>query len=618
MRSENEQIHYRAKFRLSPYSTTTPSIVDAYRQIYTWVRDKEQRKRHEQSAFEFLSSNKNIAFDYIFGNLNSPVGYSGGMTTGSRVSICTRAAFDDKRGKIPVAWAFEYDEPDSHYPFRHWHTCIGLETAEDDSCLVNIKVTYATLPDYVGWPLPEPDLNIPRIAKVLFSLPNHQACVGETVVNTSCTRLTFENFDVEFSDNLLSSQRELPLILITSDDTGRYPVKDPGKLANNLMGLANVFAADESDGRLKSKLFNLFLYDTPAYRYNCPKSSLRIYQPNINLSDEEDARRHLCIRRDRLSEYGNKTSTILNRSLGRSFLRGRGDIVDTSDIAWYKSRQSIGALRSRMAEMKRHAENETVAEAKRTEALAASYSQEAMDNLKELLSKETADRQLWEGLANDYADSNAAYEQRIEQLENSLLELDESENTIANLKYRLQEALERADRSEKQVATLRAEACFVEGLEAFPRTLEDELKFAANLWPSRIFVLPEAYDSARRYDFADLDEEWQILKSVATVMWQLKFGERPTAGDLYSEFRNQTSFDAAPTETKLTKNDTELMRLRQRTYNGKQVCILPHIKGNGRNRRDPFRLHFCFDDEAKLIVIGHCGSHLPTSGTARQ
>ena len=44
----------------------------------------------------------------------------------------------------------------------------------------------------------------------------------------------------------------------------------------------------------------------------------------------------------------------------------------------------------------------------------------------------------------------------------------------------------------------------------------------------------------------------------------------------------------------------ELIQLRQRAYNGKQVCILPHIKGNGRNRRDPFRLHFCFDDEARL------------------
>ena len=60
MRSENEQIHYRAKFRLSPYSTTTPSIVDAYRQIYTWVRDKEQRKRHEQSAFEFYQAIKTL------------------------------------------------------------------------------------------------------------------------------------------------------------------------------------------------------------------------------------------------------------------------------------------------------------------------------------------------------------------------------------------------------------------------------------------------------------------------------------------------------------------------------------------------------------------------------
>lgn len=60
------------------------------------------------------------------------------------------------------------------------------------------------------------------------------------------------------------------------------------------------------------------------------------------------------------------------------------------------------------------------------------------------------------------------------------------------------------------------------------------------------------------------------------------------------------------------------MWLRQRTHKGNQICILLYVKGNGRNRRDPFRLHFCFDNEAQLIVIEHCGSHLPTSGTARQ
>lgn len=34
------------------------------------------------------------------------------------------------------------------------------------------------------------------------------------------------------------------------------------------------------------------------------------------------------------------------------------------------------------------------------------------------------------------------------------------------------------------------------------------------------------------------------------------------------------------------------MQLRQRIYKGNQICILPHVKGDGRNCRNPFRLHF--------------------------
>ena len=616
MRSENEQVHYRAKFRLLPYATSEPSIVDIYKQVYVWVRGKEEHRHHSESAFDYLLHNKNVASDFIFGNMSYPVGYSGGMTTGNRSSICTCAAFTTKQDKIPAVWAFEYDEPDGRNSFRHWHTCIGLETSDDDSCIVNIKVTYATLPGYVGWPLPEPDPNIPRIAKALFSLPNHQACVGETIVKTGCTHLTCDNFDSDFIDNLLSPQRELPLILITSDEHGHYPVDNPDDLADSLMGLANVYALDESDGSLKGKLFNLFPFDKPAYRYNCPRSSLRIYQPNVNLEDESDANRHLYIRCNKLNQYGRKLSNVLNRSLARSFLRGRGDIVDTSDINWYKTRQSIGSLRSRMADMKRRAADAKKTETERKEMLAASYSQKAMDDLKSLLSRETSDRKLWEELANDYADSNTAYEQRIEQLESDLTSLQESENTIASLNYRLQEAQERADRFEQDVNALKKETSYIEAMDSLPRTLEDELKFAAGLWQTRIVVLPKAYESAKRYAFADLDEEWRIIKSVATVMWQLKFSDRP-ATNIYGEFRDQTSFDAAATETKLTKNNTELMRYRYCTYKGKQICILPHVKGNGHNRRDPFRLHFYFDEADRLIVIGHCGSHLPTSGTVR-
>lgn len=85
MRSENEQIHYRAKFRLSPYTTTTPSIVDAYRQIYAWVRDKEQRKRHEQSAFEFCRAIKTLPPILYLETSAIPLAILESMTTGSRV-----------------------------------------------------------------------------------------------------------------------------------------------------------------------------------------------------------------------------------------------------------------------------------------------------------------------------------------------------------------------------------------------------------------------------------------------------------------------------------------------------------------------------------------------------
>lgn len=54
MRSENEQIHYRAKFRLSPYSTTTPSIVDAYRQIYTGCATKRSASAMSRAPLSFI------------------------------------------------------------------------------------------------------------------------------------------------------------------------------------------------------------------------------------------------------------------------------------------------------------------------------------------------------------------------------------------------------------------------------------------------------------------------------------------------------------------------------------------------------------------------------------
>ena len=63
-----------------------------------------------------------------------------------------------------------------------------------------------------------------------------------------------------------------------------------------------------------------------------------------------------------------------------------------------------------------------------------------------------------------------------------------------------------------------------------------------------------------------------------------------------------------------TKSDKKLRRLRRVKYRGTEVDISAHVKCNGRGR-SYMRIHFYVDRERKLIVIGHCGDHLKTSGT---
>ena len=113
-----------------------------------------------------------------------------------------------------------------------------------------------------------------------------------------------------------------------------------------------------------------------------------------------------------------------------------------------------------------------------------------------------------------------------------------------------------------------------------------------------------------------MDDEFIILRSIPTVLWELYFGEKPSIG-VCDDYRDATGFEIALTERSQTKDDSGLMKLRKRSYRGKTISIVPHIKGRDASKRNSFRVHYYVDKERKLIVIGHCGCHLKTSGTRR-
>lgn len=621
MRIESEQVHYRTRFELCPYDTTTPAIVPALRIIYKWVYQKE-RKRKGENIFEVLRSQEAMEA-FIFHDLAYPCDYHGGLNNRLGPAICVATVPGDKPRSLR-AWALEYDEADARRPERHWHTRIGLSTTADGTCIVNAKVTHYIVPGYFGTPLPEPHANIPNFIKELIGLKAYQCCIGETVVRRDALALGRMTFTPEFTENLLSPDREIPLVLITSDREGKMPVKEVGRLTSALLGLANVYTLDMSVNANRKSLNGLL-----SARGTCPglatsSSRLRIFPPHTDLESPASAAASRFYSKEAMDKWpgGQLAFTdMLNRSFARGYAKTDDDVLEMADIdlllqriASERARAGIRELRAKIGKAKTVATlplNADEASLKDAEKRFERMTREARE-MNERLEEQ-------EQLIELYEEENERVMRQNRALEERMRELESDKSQLETLRYRLVEAQGRADEKAAEAARLKDEAASLEKIDHFPTSLVEELELAGRLWPERIVVLPEAVKSAATYRYFDLDEEWRILRAVATVLWDIYFGDGDSS-DIDEEFKRRTGFTHTFRESGATNASPALVKLRRRSYKGSEIDITPHIKGSGRrdsSKLHPFRLHYHADSEGKKIVIGHCGEHLDTAGTPR-
>lgn len=621
MRIESEQVHYRTRFELCPYDTTTPAIVPALRIIYKWVYQKE-RKRKGENIFEVLRSQEAMEA-FIFHDLAYPCDYHGGLNNRLGPAICVATVPGDKPRSLR-AWALEYDEADARRPERHWHTRIGLSTTADGTCIVNAKVTHYIVPGYFGTPLPESHANIPNFIKELIGLKAYQCCIGETVVRRDALALGRMTFTPEFTENLLSPDREIPLVLITSDKEGKMPVKEVGRLTSALLGLANVYTLDMSVNANRKSLNGLL-----SARGTCPgwatsSSRLRIFPPHTDLESPASASASRFYSKEAMDKWpgGQLAFTdMLNRSFARGYAKTDDDVLEMADIdlllqriASERARAGIRELRAKIGKAKTVAAlplNADEASLKDAEKRFERMTREASE-MNERLEEQ-------EQLIELYEEENERVMRQNRALEERMRELESDKSQLETLRYRLVEAQGRADEKAAEAARLKDEAASLEKIDHFPTSLVEELELARRLWPDRIVVLPEAVRSAAAYRYCDLDEEWRILRAVATVLWDIYFGDGDSS-DIDEEFKRRTGFTHTFRESGATNASPALVKLRRRSYKGSEIDITPHIKGSGRrdsSKLHPFRLHYHADAEGKKIVIGHCGEHLDTAGTPR-
>lgn len=621
MRIESEQVHYRTRFELCPYDTTTPAIVPALRIIYKWVYQKE-RKRKGENIFEVLRSQEAMEA-FIFHDLAYPCDYHGGLNNRLGPAICVATVPGDKPRSLR-AWALEYDEADARRPERHWHTRIGLSTTADGTCIVNAKVTHYIVPGYFGTPLPEPHANIPNFIKELIGLKAYQCCIGETVVRRDALALGRKTFTPEFTENLLSPDREIPLVLITSDREGKMPVKEVGRLTSALLGLANVYTLDMSVNANRKSINGLL-----SARGTCPgwatsSSRLRIFPPHTDLESPASASASRFYSKEAMDKWPGGPlafTDMLNRSFARGYAKTDDDVLEMADIdlllqriASERARAGIRELRARIGKAKTVAAlplNADEASLKDAEKRFERMTREARE-MNERLEEQ-------EQLIELYEEENERAMRQNRALEERMRELESDKSQLETLRYRLVEAQGRADEKAAEAARLKDEAAALEKIDHFPTSLVEELELAGRLWSERIVVLTEAVKSAATYRYCDLDEEWRILRAVATVLWDIYFGDGDSS-DIDEEFKRRTGFTHTFRESGATNASPALVKLRRRSYKGSEIDITPHIKGSGRrdsSKLHPFRLHYHADAEGKKIVIGHCGEHLDTAGTPR-
>lgn len=621
MRIESEQVHYRTRFELCPYDTTTPAIVPALRIIYKWVYQKE-RKRKGENIFEVLRSQEAMEA-FIFHDLAYPCDYHGGLNNRLGPAICVATVPGDKPRSLR-AWALEYDEADARRPERHWHTRIGLSTTADGTCIVNAKVTHYIVPGYFGTPLPEPHANIPNFIKELIGLKAYQCCIGETVVRRDALALGRMTFTPEFTENLLSPDREIPLVLITSDKEGKMPVKEVGRLTSALLGLANVYTLDMSVNANRKSLNGLL-----SARGTCPgwatsSSRLRIFPPHTDLESPASAAASRFYSKEAMDKWPGGPlafTDMLNRSFARGYAKTDDDVLEMPDIDLLLQRIASERARAGIRELRAK-----IGKAKTVAALPLNADEASLKDAEKRFERMTREaREMNERLEEQeqlielYEEENERVMRQNRALEERMRELESDKSQLETLRYLLVEAQGRADEKAAEAARLKDEAAALEKIDHFPTSLVEELELAGRLWPERVAVLPEAVSSAAAYKYCDLDEEWRILRAVATVLWDIYFGDGDSS-DIDEEFKRRTGFTHTFRESGATNASPALVKLRRRSYKGSEIDITPHIKGSGRrdsSKLHPFRLHYHADAEGKKIVIGHCGEHLDTAGTPR-
>ncbi len=602
---------------------------DIYSRVLEALRywfEKEELKHGQSESSEVLSVFRSIE-RFTKGGIEAR-----STDTSLRIeAFVSNAESSDER-----YWSIQYVERDILHGYRFWVTDVGLTSLAIGACVMNLRKRYLDDSTFV-YESEEPQRRAPTMMRQLLRIPDCEVRNGGMALSGTPLEITDRTLEA-FVSELTSRNRTVPLVVIASQEvgsgTGSYLVR-PRYLARRLRGVANVYTLNrnvESVERAYARVFGN--PDLPAFKYRLEPGALRIFWSDVDLEHpgKYDYARHRFFTAEALllADEDQVIQNIID-GITRMGMRRPGEVLDLRSVEQHRS----------------------MAEAKWLELARSELAERVADS-------EERRKRLEVDLRN-----SGEWREQDEELKASVHELEEYVELLDQENEKLKDSLEMykggctaeelrdlsgmIEESEKKARDAEGEARNLEGKLGYSEHLNELLReelqdernssranegmahllldvgeylrdgraaamLAKRALGSRVVLLDEATASASDFN-GDASEMYQALVAMYTVLWEMRFGDGGSSVVSEREFKARSGFEVTFREKKLTNQNASLTKMRKRTFEGQQIDITPHVKGS--SNKGYLRIHFAFVPERRLIVVGHCGNHMPTAGSSK-
>lgn len=518
----------------------------------------------------WISRNRNARFDRT--QLSKAWFFKDGELRGddafkSFLKVVTEIG-DGERGK-PEFWALRFEHQDTKFKHRRWYTDIGITTIEKGFSF-SLVLSHELASGYYGL---EPELPLSTSPALIHELLTNESIAvysGDLRLSSGPILLDKKNVHT-FWEIIKNSSRRLPIVLLMPNNLNGEIKLDYTSLAKQTAGTAIIYyGAINVSHSLREILPD---------EYMCYAGYVRIYQPCLNFVSPTDPRRHRYFSKTDIElRSADKIEEIIARSIARHEL-----YMFTSSLTYLEDVYT-----------------------------------KARERRLQQLKQEGKSNEEWLAL---YEEENIKLNDKIKQLEFSLSGKEqklynlEDENDAAQ--FKIQSLSQQNQNLNIALAQLQKKADLCQIISDLPSSLLDIIAIFEVWFSDKIAFTSKAKESARISKFKDVGIAWRCIYDISTLLYSLYFDSAFQKKDIEKEWESRTKFGFARGESKTTKRDNSLMALRKDYYKGEEIDISPHIS-YGKGEQQCLRIHFFVHQQEKIIIIGHCGDHLETSGTRRK